>query len=80
MSQTIEVVIRPDGQLTIETKGMLGHQCRQASRFLEQALGQTATETLTLSFICPRHCHSTSASRRSKSSSCALELINPSEY
>ena len=50
MSQTIEVVIRPDGQLTIETKGIPGNQCRQASRFLEQALGQPVAETLTDEF------------------------------
>jgi Protein of unknown function (DUF2997) len=50
MSQTIEMLIQPDGQSTIQTKGILGNQCRQASRFLEQALGQTAAETLTDEF------------------------------
>ena len=44
------MLVRPDGQLTIQTKGILGNQCRQASRFLEQALGQTTAETLTAEF------------------------------
>jgi hypothetical protein len=50
MSQTIEVVIRPDGQLTIQTKGIPGNRCRQVSLFWEQALGQTTAETLTDEF------------------------------
>jgi len=50
MSQTIEVLVRRDGQLTIQTQGILGNQCRQASWFLEQALGQAAAETLTAEF------------------------------
>ena len=50
MSQTIEVLVRPDGQSTIQTKGIPGNQCRQASHFLEQALGQAVAETLTDEF------------------------------
>jgi hypothetical protein len=50
MSQTIEMLVRPDGQLTIQTKGIPGNQCRPASRFLEQALGQAVAETLTDEF------------------------------
>ena len=50
MSQTIEVLVRPDGQSMIQTKGILGSQCRQASRFLEQALGQAVAESLTDEF------------------------------
>jgi hypothetical protein len=50
MSQTIEVLVRPDGQSTIQTKGIPGNQCRQASRFLEQALGQAVAEALTDEF------------------------------
>jgi hypothetical protein len=50
MSQTIEVVISPRGETRVETKGFTGGSCRQASQFLEQALGTTASETLTAGF------------------------------
>jgi hypothetical protein len=46
----IEVIIRPDGQSTIETTGFSGSSCRDASRFLELALGSTASETLTAEY------------------------------
>lgn len=46
MSQTIEILIAPDGSSHVETKGYSGSTCRDASRFLEQALGQPAQETL----------------------------------
>ena len=35
----IEVVVRPDGQSSVETKGFAGAECAEASRFLEAALG-----------------------------------------
>jgi hypothetical protein len=50
MSQTIEIIIAPDGQSRLETKGFAGGQCRQASRFLESALGRTTAESLTAEF------------------------------
>ena len=37
--KTIEVVVRPDGQSSVETKGFAGAECLDASRFLEAALG-----------------------------------------
>jgi len=46
MKQTIEIIITADGQSRVETKGFTGGDCRTASRFLEQALGQTKTEQL----------------------------------
>ena len=48
--KTIEIVIAPNGQSRIETKGFAGSQCREASRFLEAALGTTTSETLTAEF------------------------------
>lgn len=48
--QIIEVVISPRGEARVETKGFTGSSCRQASRFLEQALGATASEKLTAEF------------------------------
>jgi hypothetical protein len=50
MSKIIEIVVSPTGQTRVETKGFTGSQCREASRFLEQALGQWVTEQLTSEF------------------------------
>jgi len=43
-SKTIEIVIAPNGQSTVETKGFVGSECRDASRFIEQAIGQQTHE------------------------------------
>ncbi|MBM4089377.1 MAG: DUF2997 domain-containing protein [Planctomycetes bacterium] len=51
MSQIIEIVVSPNGQTRVETKGFAGAACQQASRFLEQALGQRTDETLTREFF-----------------------------
>ena len=40
MSQTIEITVSPIGQTTVQTKGFAGSSCRDASKFIEQALGQ----------------------------------------
>ena len=48
--QIIEVIISPAGQTNIQTKGFTGSSCRDASKFLEQALGVCASETLTAEF------------------------------
>ena len=48
--KTIEIIVGPDGGSRIETKGFAGASCRDASRFLEQALGTRATELLTAEF------------------------------
>jgi hypothetical protein len=39
--QVIEVTISPQGETTVKTLGYTGPACAQASRFLEQALGET---------------------------------------
>ena len=43
----IEIIISPTGQSRIETRGFVGSECRQASEFLEQALGRRTGEQLT---------------------------------
>ena len=48
--QFIEVIVSPQGETRIETKGFVGGSCRQASQFLEQALGAQASEKLTAEF------------------------------
>lgn len=42
MSRSIEILIAPDGTLTIDAVGFKGTDCDQATKFLEQALGLTA--------------------------------------
>jgi hypothetical protein len=46
----IEVIVSPQGETRVETRGFAGISCRQASRFLEQALGTQASEKLTPEF------------------------------
>ncbi len=46
----IEVFVSPQGETRVETKGFAGSSCRQASQFLEQALGAQASEQLTAEF------------------------------
>ena len=48
--KTIEIVISPDGQTRVETKGFSGPSCRDASKFLEEALGKRSSEELTAEF------------------------------
>ena len=48
--KTIEVIISPQGEATVQTKGFSGSSCREASRFIEQALGEKTGEQLTAEF------------------------------
>ena len=48
--KTIEITVDPKGQTKVETRGFAGAECREASRFLEQALGTRSAETLTAEF------------------------------
>ena len=45
--RTIEIVVAPDGQSRLETKGFSGRECQEASRLLERALGKQTSEQLT---------------------------------
>ena len=47
MSRTIEIIVTPNGQSQVQTKGFTGSSCRQASQFIEQALGQRTSEQRT---------------------------------
>ena len=40
MKKIIRVIVGPKGETKVETKGFSGGECREASRFIEQALGQ----------------------------------------
>ena len=48
--KTIEIIISPSGESRVETKGFAGNACRDASRFLESALGKATSESLTAEF------------------------------
>ena len=48
--KTIEIIVSPNGQTDVQTKGFTGGECREASRFVEEALGQKIEETLTAEF------------------------------
>ena len=49
--QTIEIIISPTGDTQVTTKGFAGNSCRQASAFLEEALGNKTGERLTTEFF-----------------------------
>ena len=42
--RSIEVVVMPDGSLSIDAVGFKGAACDKATRFLEEALGQIASK------------------------------------
>jgi hypothetical protein len=46
----IEIVISPTGQTQVETKGFTGNECRDTSRFIENALGKRISEQTTAEF------------------------------
>ena len=48
--KTIEITVSPVVQTQVETKGFAGNECRDASRFLEEALGKSTGEKLTAEF------------------------------
>lgn len=48
--KTIEITVSPTGQTQVQTKGFSGSSCRQASTFIEQALGQSTGEQFTAEF------------------------------
>ena len=39
MIKTIEIIVSPQGEAIVQTKGFAGASCRDASKALEQALG-----------------------------------------
>ncbi len=50
MSKVIEITVGLKGETTVQTRGFDGSECREASKFVEQALGQRTAETLTAEF------------------------------
>ena len=48
--RVIEITVDSKGQSKVETRGFTGGACRDASKFIEQALGQRTDEKLTAEF------------------------------
>ena len=46
----IEVTVSPQGAVTVQTRGYVGADCLQASKFLEQALGVTTADRKTAEY------------------------------
>jgi hypothetical protein len=53
MNRTIEITITAKGETSVQTKGFAGSSCRDASKFIEEALGQRTGEQLTAEFHQP---------------------------
>lgn len=49
--KVIQIVVSPTGNTSVETKGFAGGECREASKFIEQALGKQSEEKLTEEFF-----------------------------
>jgi hypothetical protein len=50
MTPTIEVVITPQGDTTVTTRGFVGADCREASQAIERSLGVSTKEQLTAEY------------------------------
>jgi hypothetical protein len=48
--KTIEIIVSPTGESKVQTRGFAGGECKESSRFLEQALGRRTAETLTAEY------------------------------
>jgi hypothetical protein len=51
MAKVIEVTVSPQGETTVQTKGFVGADCQQASKWLEQALGVATQDRMTSEFF-----------------------------
>jgi hypothetical protein len=49
--KTIEVIVLPTGETKVQTRGFAGGECREASKFLERALGNVGSDRLTDEFF-----------------------------
>ena len=47
----IEIIVSPQGETTVQTKGFTGADCLQASKWIEQALGIATTDNKSPEFF-----------------------------
>ena len=50
MNKIIEIIVSPTGETRLETKGFTGEECKEASKFVEEALGVKQVEQVTAEF------------------------------
>jgi hypothetical protein len=50
MPRIIELIVSPKGETTLQTKGFAGNDCLQASKFLEEALGLSLSDSKTAEY------------------------------
>ena len=55
--KVIEVTVTPAGETTVQTKGFTGAECREAGRFVEQALGARTSEVTTAEYYQGQEAH-----------------------
>jgi hypothetical protein len=48
--QTLEIIVTSDGRTSVQTLGFQGAACRDASKFLEEALGKPFSDRRTAEF------------------------------
>jgi len=51
--KTIEITVDADGRVTVQTKGFAGGACKEASRFVERALGLVVADVPTAEAYLP---------------------------
>ncbi|MBI3352655.1 MAG: DUF2997 domain-containing protein [Nitrospirae bacterium] len=50
MKKKIEITFSPEGEVKVETKGFAGKSCLDASKFIEEALGQKGSVSTTADY------------------------------
>lgn len=50
MNGTIKIVITPDGETKLSVEGVAGASCKDLTRELEEALGETTKDTKTADY------------------------------
>ena len=48
--KTIEIIVNPKGEITLQTQSFTGSTCKEASRLIEQALGIILSDRPTAEF------------------------------
>ena len=51
MHRIIEITVSPKGETTLQTKGFVGGECLNASKWLEQSLGISTSDRKTGEFF-----------------------------